>query len=138
MLFRSNEPLSHEDLWKQYEIQIDLYKHYLKLTIEINVLYYAITGALLSYYFAHRSEVSIRFALVLPFLMSVMLGVLFIYGAVLNRVSRTDVFKLRDALGLQVAPEFAVLGWFLVICAVLMLTVAIGLAALVTGYISVA
>jgi len=42
-------------LWKQYEISVDLYKHYLKLAIEINVFYYAITGAIVSYYFAHWS-----------------------------------------------------------------------------------
>ena len=130
--------MTREDLWKQYEVHVDLYKHYLKLSVEVNVFYYAITGALLSYYFAHRSEGSIRFALVLPLLMSVMLGGLFIYGAILNRVSRTEVFRVRDALGLQVAPDFAVLGWFLAICAVLMLAVAIGLAALLVGCISVA
>jgi|GEM_PF-4395242 len=39
---------SKEDLWKQYEISVDLYKHYLKLTIEINVFYYAITGAIVN------------------------------------------------------------------------------------------
>jgi hypothetical protein len=67
-----------------------------------------------------------------------MLGGLFIYGAILNRVSRAEMFRVRDALGLQVAPDFAVLGWFLKICAVLMLTVAVGLAALLVEYISVA
>ena len=67
--------LSKDDLWKQYEISVDLYKHYLKLTIEINVFYYAITGAIVSYYFAHRAEApDIRFALMLPILMSVLLA----------------------------------------------------------------
>jgi hypothetical protein len=46
---------TREDLWKQYEVHVDLYKHYLKLSVEVNVFYYAITGALLSYFFAHQS-----------------------------------------------------------------------------------
>ena len=132
------QPVTSDDLWKQYEINVDLYKHYLKLTIEINVFYYAITGALLSYYLAHHSQPSLRFALVLPFLMSVLLAVLFIYGANLNRITRAEMFRVRDALGLQVAPDFLVLTWLLAICAILMFAVAIGLAAMFFGWFGVA
>ena len=105
--------MTRDDLWRQYEIKVDLYKHYLKLTIEINALYYAITGALLSYYLAHRSNSTVRFALILPLLMSILFGLLFIYGAILNRLSRAEIFRVRDALGLHVAPDLAVLGWLL-------------------------
>jgi hypothetical protein len=134
----STPTITRDDLWKQYEISVDLYKHYLKLAIEINVLYYAVTGALLSYYFAHKADGPIRFALVLPLLMSVMLGGLFIYGAILNRISRAEMFRVRDGLRLQAAPDFAVLSWFLSICATLMLSVSVGLAALISGWVSVA
>jgi cytochrome b subunit of formate dehydrogenase len=97
--------LSKDDVWKQYEINVDLYKHYLKLTIEINVFYYAITGAIVSYYFAHRMEApDIRFALMLPILMSVLLALFFIYGSIMNRYSRDEMFRVRDALGLRVSP----------------------------------
>ena len=127
-----------DDLWKQYEIQIDLYKHYLKLTIEINVFYYAITGAILSYYFSHKADPEVRFALLLPIAMSVLLALFFIYGAILNRVTREEMFRVRDALGLEVAPEFAVLSWLLAIFSLLMIVVAASLFALVTGGVSVA
>ena len=130
--------ISREDLWKQYELHADLYKHYLKLTIEINVLYYAVTGALVSYYLAHRTVASIRFALVLPLLMSFLFGGLFICGAMLNRVSRAEMFEVRDKLGFKVAPEFSVLGWLLGICATLMISVAVVLSALLFGCIDVA
>ena len=128
---------SPADLWKQYEIKVDLYKHYLKLTIEINVFYYAITGALLSYYLAHRTDPAVRFALVLPMLMSILFALLFIYGAILNRLSRAEIFRVRNDLGLSVAPDLAVLGWLLTICATLMLLVAVGLGALILGCITV-
>lgn len=134
-----NTPLaSREDLWKQYEISVDLYKHYLKLSIELSVFYYAITGAILSYYFTHKADPAVRFALLLPIAMSVLLALLFIYGAVLNRSSREEIFRIRDALGLTVGPEFAVLSWLLTIFAVLMIVVAIGLGGLVLGRVSVA
>jgi hypothetical protein len=70
--------------------------------------------------------------------MSILFALLFIYGAILNRLSRDEIFRVRDALGLHVAPDLAVLGWLLAICAVLMLAVAVALSALVVGCISVA
>jgi hypothetical protein len=131
--------LSKDDLWKQYEISIDLYKHYLKLTIEINIFYYAITGAIVSYYFAHRMESpDIRFSLLLPILMSVLLALFFIYGSIMNRHSRDEMFRVRDALGLRVSPEFAVLSWLLVIFAALMVLVALSLGAILLGCVNVA
>lgn len=131
--------ISKDDLWKQYEISVDLYKHYLKLVIEMNVFYYAITGAIVSYYFAHRTEEpEIRFALMLPILMSVLLAGFFIYGSIMNRYSRDEMFRIRDALGLRVAPEFAVLGWLLIIFAALMGLVALSLGAILFGCVNVA
>ncbi len=131
--------LSKDDLWKQYEINADLYKHYLKLAIEMNVFYYAITGAIVSYYFAHRTDApEIRFALMLPILMSILLAGFFVYGSIMNRYSREEMFRVRDALGLRVAPEFAVLGWLLVLFAALMVLVALSLGAILFGCVNVA
>ena len=131
--------VSRDDLWKQYEIQVDLYKHYLKLAIEMNVFYYAITGAIVSYYFAHKADQpDMRFALTLPILMSVLLSIFFIYGSIMNRYSREEMFRIRDALGLRVAPEFAVLSWLLIIFAILMGLVAISLSALLFGCVKLA
>ena len=131
-------PMTRDELWKHYEIKIDLYKHYLKLTIEINVFYYAITGALLSYYLAHRDDPAARFSLVLPLLMSVLFGLLFLYGAIINKFSRAEIFRVREALGLHVAPDLGVLSWLLSICAVLMLLVALGLGGVLVGCVPVA
>ena len=125
---------SREDLWKQYQINVDLYKHYLKLTIELNVFYYAITGAIISYYFANTENGLLRFALLLPMLMSAMLAGLFFYGSILNRVSREEMFQIRDALELRVAPDFVILSWFLRISAVLMAIVSLGLLGIVCGW----
>jgi hypothetical protein len=118
------------ELLRQYEISIDLHKHYLKLALELNVFYYAITGALVSYFFAHRSEPLMQWTLLLPFLMSILFAALFIYGGIQQNVLRREVFQIRNALGFHSAPELLVLSVFLYIFATLMLAVAFALAAL--------
>ena len=118
------------ELMRQYEISVDLYKHHLKLAIELNIFYYAITGAIVSYYLAHQSEPLMRWALALPLLMSLLFVGLFIYGGVQQNAFRYEVFRIRDALGLRVAPELLVLSIFLYIYSALMFGVAVGLGAL--------
>lgn len=125
------QPLpTRAELMRQYEISVDLYKHYLKLTIELNVFYYAITGAIVSYFLVHRSEPLMKWALALPLLMSLLFAGLFIYGGVQQIAFRHEVFRIRDALGFRVAPEMLVLSVFLYIYSALMLAVAVGLGAL--------
>lgn len=117
-----------ELLWRQYDMHNQLYKGYLELVVRLNVFYYAITGAILSFYFAHAGESElIRWSLLLPFLMSVALAGFFFYGAHAASATRKEVFAIRDALGLNTAPEHAVLMTLLCIFGGLMVVVAIGL-----------
>lgn len=118
-------------LWKQYELHVGLYKEYLNLTLKANVFYYAATGALLSFYFSKPNIAWMKYSLLLPLLMSVMLSLLFVYGAWKAKYTRRDLFNLRDAPRLSVAPEYAVLMVFLGISALLMAIVAIGLTVLI-------
>jgi hypothetical protein len=69
----------------------------------------------------------LRYALLFPIVMSFAYGVFFVYGAILNEVTRRDVFPIRDALGFQVAPELRVLSVLLVVSAVMFFVVAVGL-----------
>ena len=116
-----------ELLWKQYELNVDLYKSYLELVIRINVFYYAITGAILSFYFAHPDENLLKWSLALPLLMSISLGVFFVIGAWLARVPRDEIFQIRNTLGLVAAPEIGVLMLLLSIFASLKFLVTVGL-----------
>jgi hypothetical protein len=114
-------------LWKQYELHIDLYKHYLELVIKFNVLYYAITGAILSFYFSQDNLDIIRFSLIFPVAMSLCFSIFFIYASRLVEVVREDVFGIRDQLGLFAAPEMRVLQILLFMSALLYTIVAISL-----------
>jgi hypothetical protein len=119
--------LSHELLWKQYALHVDLYKFYLDLTIKANVFYYAVTGAILSYYFQGASDGVARYALWLPIVMSFGLGGIFLYGTKLLAVVRKDVFYIRDKLGLETAPEFMLLTVFLWVTGLIMFLVGVAL-----------
>ncbi|MEM1262476.1 MAG: hypothetical protein AAGH76_08770 [Pseudomonadota bacterium] len=112
-----------ELLWRQYELNVDLYKHYLKLSIEFNIFYYAITGAILSYYLNNFGEGLLKFALLLPAMMGITFAVFFVYAAKLMRVSRHEVFEIRDSLGLSASPDLGVLSLLLYIFAGLLAVV---------------
>jgi hypothetical protein len=120
-----------EMLWRQYELNVELFKHYLKLVLEFSVFFYGITGAVVSYYFAHAAEPHMRYALLLPLAMSIAFASLFTYGAYLASFMRSEIFEVRSALGLATAPDVIVLTVFLFISAALMLAVAVGLAIII-------
>ncbi len=120
--------MEHQELlWRQYALQVELFKHYMKLAVDFNVFYYGITGAVVSYYLAHSSEPYMQYALALPIGMSIFFGLFFVYGTLLMKIVREDIFKLRDRLGLEVAPDGKVLSVFLLISAALMSVVAVAL-----------
>ena len=66
-----------------------------------------------------------RYALLLPVLLSFGFAGLFFYGAWAQAISREEIFHLRDALGLESAPETRVLQVVLCISASLMIVVGI-------------
>ena len=118
-------------LWKQYSLYVDLYKFYMDLSIKINLFYYGITGAILSFYFSNHQAHLIRYALCFPVLMSVMFACIFFYAAHLMHVLREDLFNIRDKLGLETAPDLGVLTIVRRIFAIMFLGVAIGLGILI-------
>ena len=111
-----------------------LYRFYLELALKINLFYYAITGAILSFCFAHTNEPLIRLSLLLPFVMSLAFGVSFVYCASLASHTREALFCIRDTLNLQTVPEVQVLIVFLRIFALLFFLVTATLAWLILGH----
>lgn len=65
--------------WENYKHQVEIHRSYLDLVIKINAFYYAITGAIVSFYFLHiDKEPLVNFSLLLPLIMSAGLMVFFI------------------------------------------------------------
>jgi hypothetical protein len=67
--------------WREYEVQIDLYKHYMDISLKANAFFYVVAGGILSFYFINYEKPFVRYALLLPTLMSFVIGVIFFYGA---------------------------------------------------------
>jgi hypothetical protein len=120
-------------LLKQYDIHVDLYKLYLDLVLKFNIFYYAVTGAILSFYFTNTADVGApRFLLLLfPVLMSLGFAVFFLWAASLLEYTRTDVRNIVRALGLQVFPEMRILGALLRLSGCLFIIVALSLGAII-------
>lgn len=95
--------------WKDYEMSVDLHKSYLDFAIKLNLFYYAITGAILSFHFSKESPTVSIFGLFLPILMSLALGVFFLYSAKLAKNLRASIKQRAEILGLHVYPEGIVL-----------------------------
>lgn len=114
-------------LWKQYEQHIATYKFYLEILVKLVGVYFVVAGAMLSFYFANGgSDPDAKYSLYLPWLMSLGFFVFFSIGAHWSTVTRDDVFKLRDRLELDVAPELGVLTLLLIVFAVIMLAALCG------------
>lgn len=66
--------------WNYFNMQVALDNKYLDLAIKLNMFYYAITGAIFSFYFTNTNVEDARYALWLPFFLSVGLSVIFLWG----------------------------------------------------------
>ena len=96
------------------------------LVIKFNVFYYAVTGAIISFYFANPSVPNIKYSLLFPITISVAFTAFFLYGAYLMKYLRNEVFTIRDTLELNTAPDVGVLSVLLSIFSVVFILVAIG------------
>lgn len=119
-----------ETLWRRFEMHVDLYKFYLDGVIKLNTFHYAITGAILSFYFTRPDVPLAKWSLALPCGMSVGFTFIFCFGLRSLVTSRNDLLSIRDQLGLGTAPEFRVLGVLIGICAVIHSVTAVALFAL--------
>ena len=116
-----------EKLWKQYEQHINTYKFYLEVLVKIMTMFFAVTGAMLSFYFTKTEIQTAKLALYLPLIMSAGLFVVFSLGAYLSTITRSDVFKLRRQLELEVSPELGVLTLLLIVFSIVTLSCTISL-----------
>ena len=123
---------AQEDLWRQYQLHADLYRHYLEIILKFNVFFYAGAGAIASFCLSRPSPGGpTRYALLLPALLGFGLAVVCIYGAVLNENAQTEIIRIVGALGHRMWPEVRVLGVLLALSGFLFLVTAVALATVV-------
>jgi len=68
--------------------------------LKFNIFYYAVTGAVLSFYFSNTADLGVPryLLLVFPVVMSFGFGGFFIYAASLVKVTRGEIMKFLDLL----------------------------------------
>jgi len=123
-------------LWKQYATYVDLFKFYLDASLKANLWFYSITGAILTYYFGvknARADVlkvaasPLEHTLVLPMVLGVGLGVIFLFGSVQANDMRNKLSYIRDELKLPGMPHIHVLIYFLAFAGFLLIAISISI-----------
>lgn len=127
----ANEPSEREILWRDYALSTDLYKFYFELLVKINVVYYAITGGIVSFCLSKFETANyVRWGLLLPTLMAAGLAIFFIYAAPFATTLRDKAYDLAKKLEIAVPRDFSPLVFALRIFAVLHMIGALGLVVL--------
>lgn len=113
--------------WNDFKMSVDLHRSYLDLAVKLNMFYYAITGAILSFHFSNDGIEVAKYALYLPLLLSVGLSVFFIWAAFLAQNLRMSIKTTAKSLGLTYYPEGIVLVLLCVIFGVILFLVSAAL-----------
>ena len=114
-------------LFEKYKHDIDTHRGYLDLTLKANVFFYAVTGAILSYYFAHNGDHEyMEYSLLFPVVMSFFFGLFFLRGSKLSENSQMDIeymagalgFKTYSAIGVTVGELLRVSSWLFMLSSI--------------------
>jgi hypothetical protein len=112
----------------QYETLVGLYKHHLDLVLKVNIFTYAITGAILSFYFSfQQNNKLIAYSLIFPLIMNTIYAAYFFFASTKIHAFIADIKAIHAALNLIAYPDMNFLRYALIISAVLYACTAIGL-----------
>lgn len=113
--------------WRNYALQVDLYKHHLDLLLRFNLFFYATTGAIVTYYLAHDDAPLLRLALLLPILMGIGLALISSYGGIAVRHMVGELDAAARQLGLHASIDVSFLAVLLRLSGTLFIIVAAAL-----------
>ena len=115
-------------LWKQFTIYVDLFKFYVGITWKSTTWFYAITGAILVYYFdsANSSNPLLKYSLLLPIVLSFALCAIYFLGAYQTKELEQRLSYIREQLRLVGSPHVNVLRFFLIGGGLLCFVVGVG------------
>ena len=122
--------MTREELdWKQYDMMALTIRWGIELLLKANVFYYAVTGAILSFYLSRPAPQpsTLKFALVVPALLALVLAVIFLLSASTMWKAETQIQTIAGNLKLTAWPDTVGLKWALIGSAVLLLLVALAL-----------
>ena len=89
-------------LWNRYAMHVEAYHKYLDIVVKLNLFYYGITGAILSFYFTKASgNQYIEYSLLLPIFFSLGLCLLFSFALKALGVTKIDMINLAHQLKMK-------------------------------------
>ena len=89
-------------LWNRYSMHVEAYHKYFDIVVKLNLFYYGITGAILSFYFTKSNGSHyVEYSLLLPIFFSVGLVLLFAFAIKALRVSKTDMRGIVQQLEMR-------------------------------------
>jgi hypothetical protein len=127
-------PDNKELLWEQYNLLTDLYKFYLELIVQANLLIFAIIGGIATYMFANPTSPLVRWSLILPIGLSVFFAVAAIVSVRLAVELKDEIVQLKKKLNLGLAPHVGVLVYSLFVLGGTHLLLAIFLALVLINF----
>jgi hypothetical protein len=100
------------DGWREYELLVGLYKFYIELAVKAIAAYFAITGAIITVVLANvRQEKVIKYALLVPFFMSLLFGLAAREAKPMVKELRVAVDEVAGKLHLTVVVHVKILQW---------------------------
>lgn len=127
---RPKDSLSKEEwdkTWNEYELHIELYKYYLDMGLKANLFFYFITGGILGLYLQNPARRLMKFSLLLPILMSLAFGGVFIHGALLWMRLSDIIRSIRRDLKFKKAPDINILSLLLVVFGLIFLVIGVSI-----------
>jgi hypothetical protein len=125
-----DESAMREIRWRDYALNAQLYQFYIDQIIKVTILYYGITGGILSFCLTRERHDYTLAALLLPVLFSIFLAMLFAYGSKLCHALYLNTLQLGEKLGLDTPHNFSQLPLILLGCALLQFICGVGISGL--------
>lgn len=116
-----------ELLWRQYNLLSELYKFYLELILNSNLLLYGITGGIVAYTFSNTAVPLIKWALVLPLVFCMTYAFLSLRGVRQAKELRQEIMAIRAKLQIGLAPHVDILVFTLFATGIMFVLVSIAL-----------
>lgn len=131
---REEETRHYKTMWDQYNTHIELFKFFTNTSWQMFTWFYAITGAILLFYFNHtESNLLLRYVLVLPGILSFSFYKICELGIKKNKEYIEWTIDICNNLNLKSRPHVELLGEILLIYRMALL---LGLVSLVILFVS--
>jgi hypothetical protein len=103
-----------QENWNRYALHIDLYKFYFDLIIKINIFYYGITGAILSFYLSKEANnTQLEYILFLPIIFGLSIIALCIFGDRSLLYSKADIANLAHDMEFNIVVDTSALNYIM-------------------------